>query len=111
MLDHGCKAAVWSSRICHSSANGRADKLRAEIARLVEWINGDRDALTCLQSVYNDPKASEANRIKAAASGVRFERPKLTVSVQVGPAVLGERLDRAKAVKTVNPPLIEHEPA
>jgi hypothetical protein len=43
---------------------------REEIAQLVSWINGDRDALTCLQAVYNDPAATDTNRIKAAAAAV-----------------------------------------
>jgi hypothetical protein len=88
------------------------DKLRAELAMLVDWIMGDRDALACLQSVYNDLEASPGNRIRAAAAALPFERPKLSVSVSVqGPAVLGDRLDAAR-MKTVNPPpLIEHEPA
>jgi hypothetical protein len=93
------------------------DALRAELAqlrdenkRLVDWINDDADALTTLQRTYLDPKTSTTDRIKAAASAIAYERPKLSVSVHVGPAVLGERLDQAKAMKTVNPPpLIEHQ--
>jgi hypothetical protein len=88
------------------------DQLRAEVKRLVDWITGDRDALVCLQSIYNDPSAPENNRIKAASAAIAFERPKLSVSVQVsGPSVLGERLDQSRTMKTVNqPPLIEHQP-
>ena len=89
------------------------DKLRAENQRLVDWINGESDALTCLQGVYNNPESSEGNRIKAAAAALPFERPKLSVQVSVrGPAVLGERLDQANGhMKTINPPkVIEHEP-
>ena len=33
---------------------GEIDRLRGEIKNLVEWIMGERDALTCLQNVYND---------------------------------------------------------
>ena len=90
----------------------KIDELRGEIDRLVSWINGDKDALHCLQSVYNDPSASEGSRIKAAAAAIAFERPKLTVSVKVaGPGLLGDRLDNAKAMKVVNPPqVIEHVP-
>ena len=88
------------------------DQLRAEVKRLVDWVTGDRDALVCLQSIYNDPSAPENNRIKAASAAIAFERPKLSVSVQVsGPSVLGERLDQSRTMKTVNqPPLIEHQP-
>ena len=87
------------------------DQLRTEIDRLVSWINGDHDALHCLQSIYNDVGAAEGSRIKAAAAAIAFERPKLSVSVQVsGPGVLGKRLDQRQTMKTVNPPLIEHQP-
>jgi hypothetical protein len=88
----------------------KIDQLRSEVDRLVSWINGDTDALHCLQSVYNNANTSEANRIKAAAAALPFERAKLSVSVQVsGPGVLGARLDQTKPpMKTINPPLIEH---
>ena len=89
------------------------DKLRTENKRLVDWIMGDLDSLTVLQSVYSNPASTEVNRIKAAASALPFERPKLSVQVSVrGPAVLGERLDQANGhMKTINPPkVIEHEP-
>jgi hypothetical protein len=88
----------------------KIDELHAEIDRLVNWIMADTDALTCLQAVYNDPAATENNRIKAAAAALPFERAKLSVSVQVtGPGVLGARLDQAKPpMKTINPLLIEH---
>jgi hypothetical protein len=54
------------------------DKLRAEVQRLLNWVLGSADAHTCLQAVYNDPNASEANRVKAAAASLPFEKPKLT---------------------------------
>ena len=87
------------------------DQLRAEVKRLVDWVMGDRDALVCLQSIYNDLSAPENSRIKAASAAIGYERPKLTFGVQIsGPAVLGERLDQGRTMKTVNqPPLIEHQ--
>ena len=87
----------------------KINELRTENKRLVDWIMGDSDALTCLQAVYTNPASSEGNRIKAAAASLPFERPKLSVSVAVhGPAILGERLD---AMKTINPPkVIDHQP-
>jgi hypothetical protein len=54
------------------------DKLRAENQRLLDWIMGDADAHTTLQSVYLDPNATQGNRIKAASAAIPFERPKLT---------------------------------
>ena len=87
------------------------DKLRTENKRLVDWIMGDADALTCLQSVYNNPASSEGNRIKAATGALPFERPKLSVAVSVrGSDILGECLDAAKAMKVINPPTtVDHE--
>jgi hypothetical protein len=85
------------------------DKLRAEVQRLVDWIMGDTDALTTLQSVYQNPASSEANRVKAAGAAIAYERPKLTVQLRVGPAVLGERLDQARPMKTIEPKVIDHQ--
>jgi hypothetical protein len=94
------------------------DRLRAELDRrddelnrLLEWINGDADALVCLQRTYMDPKISTTDRIKAAGAAIAYERPKLTVQLRVGPAVLGERLDQTRPMKTIEPELIEHDPA
>jgi hypothetical protein len=57
--------------------NERIDKLRAENRRLLDWIMGEEpDALLALQKVYSDPKTSENNVIKAAASALPFERGK-----------------------------------
>ena len=92
------------------------DRLRAELERrdeelkqLIAWIDGDADALACLQRTYMDPKTSTTDRIKAAASAIAYERPKISVQLHVGPAVLGQRLDQAKAMKTIEPKVIEHE--
>ena len=55
-----------------------------ELDVLVAWIAGDADALGALQSVYADPRSSPANKIKAAASAIAFERSKpASVSVVV----------------------------
>jgi hypothetical protein len=67
------------------------DQLRAAIGQkdqeldvLVGWIAGDADALGALQAVYADPRSSPANKIKAAASAIAFERSKpASVSVVV----------------------------
>jgi len=73
---------------------------------------GNADALTCLQSVYQSPESSEYSKIKAAVGALPFERPKLSVAVALrGSDILGECLDAAKAMKTINPPkTIDHEP-
>jgi hypothetical protein len=52
------------------------DGMRQEIAALVGWIQEDRDALMCLQSIYNSPTADEASRIKAASAAIGYERGK-----------------------------------
>ena len=91
------------------------DRLRAELERrddelnrLIEWINGDADALATLQRTYMDPKTSTSDRIKAAGAAIAYERPKISVQVQIGPAVLGQRLDQAR-MKTIDAKVIEHE--
>ena len=86
-------------------------KLRAENKRLLDWILGTTDALTCLQGIYQNPESSEYSKIKAATGALPFERPKLSVAVSVrGSDVLGECLDAAKAMKSINPPkIIDYE--
>jgi hypothetical protein len=53
------------------------DRLRSENQRLVDWIMGDADAHTTLQSVYLDPQAPQGNRVKAAAAALPFEKGKV----------------------------------
>jgi hypothetical protein len=61
------------------------DGMRKEIDALVGWIQEDRDALMCLQQIYNNPTVDEANRIRAAQAAINFERPKPpTMSVSAG---------------------------
>jgi hypothetical protein len=88
------------------------DQLRAENKQLTDWIMGGADALTVLQAIYRDLATSKSDRIKAAAAAISFERPKISVSVSVsGPALLGDRLDQAKTMKTINEPkLVEDRP-
>ena len=92
-------------------AEAEIAKLRAENKQLLDWIMGNADALTCLQSIYQSPESSEHTKIKAATGALPFERPKLSVAVSVrGSDVLGECLDAAKAMKVINPPeTIDHE--
>ena len=95
------------------------DRLRAELERrdeeltqLLAWINGDSDALTVLQRTYMDPRISTSDRIKACGAATGYERYKLTLAVSARSSdVLGDRLDAARALKTVNPKVIEHDPA
>jgi hypothetical protein len=55
-----------------------------ELDVLIAWIAGDADALGALQAVYADPRSNPANKIKAAASAIAFERSKpASVSVVV----------------------------
>ena len=86
------------------------NRQRDEIDRLLGWINGDTDALTTLQGVYLDPKESQGNRIKAAASALPFERPRMTPTNLV---VLDfrERVRQARLkAPLVEPKVIEHIP-
>ena len=94
------------------------DRLRAvverqdeELKQLLAWIDGDSDALTTLQRTYMDPRISTSDRIKACGAAIGYERYKLTLAVSARSSdVLGDCLDAAKALKTVNPKVIEHDP-
>jgi hypothetical protein len=79
----------------------------AEVSRLLAWINGDADALTALQAIYLDPNETSVNRVKAAASAIGFERPKLAAT---GLVVIDfrERVRQARLKATAK--LIEHIP-
>ena len=57
----------------NEALRAQVGELRGEIKRLVDWINGDRDALHCLQSIYNSPHADQGSRIKAASAAIGYE--------------------------------------
>ena len=60
------------------------DQLRAEIGALVDWIAGEKDALSALQAAYVDPRSTPTNKIRAASSAIAYERSKpASVSVVV----------------------------
>jgi hypothetical protein len=80
------------------------EQMQAEIDRLVDWIMGDKDALACLQAVYNDTTASESNRIKAASSAIGFERPKMMATN----LVLVDFRERVRQAR-LKAPLVEPE--
>jgi len=88
-------------------AEAEIEKLRAENKQLLDWILGDTDALTCLQAIYQSSESSEHTKIKAAASALPFERPKLTAT---GLVVVDfrERVRQARLKATAK--LIEHMP-
>jgi hypothetical protein len=92
------------------------DRLRAEVSNLVGWIMDDRDALATLQAIYTDREASEANRIKAAAAAIGFERPKVAGTTNVLMIDFRERVRQARLkapyveTKVIEPLTIEHEP-
>ena len=80
---------------------------RNEIDRLLDWINGDADALTCLQAVYQSPTSSEANKVKAASAAIGYERSKpAAIAVVVD---FRERVRQAR-LKASEPKVIEHQP-
>jgi len=90
---------------------GELERQNEELTQLLAWVNGDSDALVTLQRIYMDPRTSTTDRIKAATSAVGYERYKLTLAVSARSSdVLGDRLDAARTLKTVNPKVIEHDP-
>jgi hypothetical protein len=54
------------------------DELRQHLENLAP---GAPDAHACLRRIYNDPKAKEAERGKAAASAIGYEKPKPAATV------------------------------
>jgi hypothetical protein len=87
------------------------NRLRDEIDRLVDWIMGDRDALTTLQNVYLDPKESAGNKIKAAAAAIGYERPKMATTASLVVVDFRERVRQARLrAPLVEPKTIEHIP-
>ena len=82
-----------------------------ELKQLLAWIDADSDALVVLQRTYMDPRISTSDRIKACGAAIGYERYKLTLAVSARSSdVLGDCLDAARALKTVNPKVIEHDP-
>jgi len=59
------------------------DSQRQEIDALVGWIQEDRDALMCLQSIYNSPTADDNSKIQAARAAINFERAKPAAQTNV----------------------------
>ena len=80
-----------------------------EVSNLVGWIMGDEDALKTLQAICNDREASGQQD-----QGCRRRDPLRAVQAhsqrQDWPRDLGERLDSARTMKTVEPLTIEHQP-
>ena len=85
------------------------DRLRTELSSLVDWVMGDKDALTCLQAIYNCATTSEANRVRAAAAAIGFERPKLTATASLVVVDFRERVRQAR-LKAPFAKTIEHTP-
>jgi hypothetical protein len=101
---------------------GEVARLQAEIGNLVIWAQSDvdRDALSTLQGVYLDPRASEGNRLKAASAALPYERAKpasssVVVQVDFREKVRSIRLrqlelDKARWAAEDAAKIIEHQP-
>jgi len=82
-------------------------EVKGQLTILVAWINGDADALTTLQGVYLNRAEPAANRIKAAAAAIGYERPKLAASIGV---VVDFRERVRQARLKADAKLLEHIP-
>jgi hypothetical protein len=68
----------------------------------------DQDALDYLRSIYQNPLESTYVRMRAAATALPFERPKLSTAVQVHvDGSFAERLERAISRSQAPTKLIE----
>ena len=85
------------------------EQLQAEVSNLIAWIQGDTDALTMLQAVYNDKEAPEGNRIKAASAAIGYERAKVATTTNLLVVDFRERVRQAR-LKASEPKVIEHQP-
>jgi len=106
------KEPAKTAALLHDLFSARVvERQDEELKQLLAWIDGDSDALVVLQRTYMDPRISTSDRIKACAAAVAYERYKLTLAVSARSSdVLGDCLDAAKALKTVNSKVIEHDP-
>ena len=64
-------------------------------------------------SEFYEIYARNRQRLGAPPFSLRlgYERHKLTMQLRVGPSILSERLAQARSLKTVEPKVIEHDPA
>ena len=90
------------------------DSQRREIDALVGWIQEDRDALMCLQQIYNSPTATETAKVRAAIGALAYERAKppgtTNVSFKLFDYLENDRLKKMAAADAAK--VIEHvEPA
>ena len=106
-----CEYAIRHQQDEIARLRAELERRDEELTQLLAWINGDSDALTVLQRTYMDPRISTSDRIKACGAAIGYERYKLTLAVSARSSyVLGDCLDAAKTLKTVNPKVIEHDP-
>ena len=63
-------------RLYHRASEARLDQRTGLRIFLLLALDRGCGARTCLQAVYNNPKASEANRVKAASAAIGFEMRK-----------------------------------
>src|SRR5215467_7735912 len=106
-----CEFAIRHQQEEIARLRAELDRQDEELTQLLAWINNDADALTVLQRTYMDPRISTSDRIKACGAAIGYERYKLTLAVSARSSdVLGDCLDAARTLKTVEPKVIEHDP-
>jgi len=107
-----CEFAIRHQQDEIARLRGVVERQDEELKQLLAWIDGDSDALVVLQRTYMDPRISTSDRIKACAAAVGYERYKLSLAVSARSSdVLADCLDAARTLKTIQPKIIEHDPA
>ena len=116
MLSHADQIAQLEYVVREQMAE--IDQLRVEIVALVDWIAGEKDALSALQAAYVDPRSTPTNKIRAAASAIAYERSKpaqVVVQVDFKQRVYEARMkqmakDKARWAAEDAAKVIEHQP-
>jgi hypothetical protein len=109
MLDanDALKAELGVQKAEVARLQNETDRQRQEITDLLAFIEGDKDSLSVLQSLYLSPTASESMKLKAAAASIAYEKPKPASTmfrVDIAAEINAGRAKYLKLVEQGTPP-------